>query len=105
MPTHTKVPTVLVRDMVGMSAEDGRQWAAETDLPVEVTTRQVTDPDQDGVVIAQSPVAGARGRAGDVIRLVVGVYTPPVEPASPVTSAAAGGADDSPSASSAPSAS
>ncbi|HIW28566.1 MAG TPA: PASTA domain-containing protein [Candidatus Luteococcus avicola] len=108
---QTKVPTVLVRDMIGLHEDQAREQAAATDLPYDVTHRAVDDPSQDGKVIAQSPTGGTRGRAGDTIHLVIGTYTAPAEPstapeptapASPAPAAAEPSGED-PAATSSPS--
>lgn len=86
MPT-TKIPTVLVPDMIGSRETTARQRAAATDLPYTIVHQAVTDPALDGIVVDQDPISGTRGRAGDTITLAVGRYTAPTTAPTPATEA------------------
>lgn len=68
-PTTRAVPDVL-----GQSPKDARDALEADDFSVASATeeRLVTDPTQDGVIVAQTPAPGTEVSQGDEIRLVVG---------------------------------
>jgi serine/threonine-protein kinase len=54
---------------------------------VAVTERSVSDPDEDGIVSAQSPSAGTSARPGDTVSLTVGRFVAPATTTTSTTAA------------------
>jgi membrane peptidoglycan carboxypeptidase len=61
-----------VPDVRGMTADQAKATLESAGFKVQTRDENVTDPSQDGVVIAQSPDAGGSAKPGDTIRLSVG---------------------------------
>jgi beta-lactam-binding protein with PASTA domain len=67
---------VSVPDVVGLDAAAARQAIQAAGLAVEVIEQQTDDPSQDGVVITQTPRAGASVEEGAVVTITVGAARP-----------------------------
>ena len=81
------IPTVDVPDLTGQSQTEASDTLTAAGLVPRVTLRDVTDPNQDGIVLDQRPAAGARLRTGGAVRLFVGrlrgTTTTPTTPTTP----------------------
>ncbi|MBW3562180.1 MAG: transglycosylase domain-containing protein [Actinobacteria bacterium] len=66
--------TLQVPDVVGTSEQDAISTLEGMDLDVRIVEQDVEDPDQDGVVVAQSPGAGTEVEPGERVVLAVGRY-------------------------------
>ncbi len=73
-PTGIAVPAV-----VGLDESSARDQLARAGFQVETTDQTVSDPSQDGVVLAVSPPAGRKLQRGATVTLTVGRLdsTPP----------------------------
>jgi eukaryotic-like serine/threonine-protein kinase len=81
----TGIEQVGVPNVVGLAPRDAEGQIRGVGLTAVRTERNVTDPDQDGVVIDQRPGAGVELEQGGQVLIVVGVLQPeeevqPVEP-------------------------
>jgi beta-lactam-binding protein with PASTA domain len=71
---------ITVPSFIGANIGDVRQIAEGLGLVVAPPEeRAVTDPEQDGVVVDQRPVAGEPTTAGKSVTVWIGAYTPPEE--------------------------
>lgn len=86
-----KAPPVSVPDVRGQSADDARAALEALGLEPRQSPQTVTDPAQDGLVIAQRPDPGTSARAGAPVRILVGRY---VEQQQPQTPPSDGGSTD-----------
>ena len=68
-------PLVSVPGVIGEDTGSARAELSGVGFAVSVTTREVTDPDKDGVVVAQSPSPGAKRRHGATVTITVGEYS------------------------------
>jgi hypothetical protein len=68
-------PLVAVPGVVGEDQASARSEVAGAGFGVSFTTREVTDPDNDGVVVAQSPSPGAKRKHGATVTITVGDYS------------------------------
>jgi serine/threonine-protein kinase len=76
-----KAPTrVTVPDVVGQSEGSASSALSAAGLTVVTTSRTVTDQTQDGVVLSQSPGAGAQVKKGSKVTIVVGKFVAPTTP-------------------------
>jgi eukaryotic-like serine/threonine-protein kinase len=66
-PATTQVP-----DVSNQNQADATSILQSAGLTVAIITDPVTDPSQDGVVIAQDPAAGADAKQGEVVTIHVG---------------------------------
>jgi len=81
------IPTVDVPDLTGQSQTEASDTLTAAGLVPSVTPRDVSDPNQDGIVLDQRPAAGTRLRTGGAVRLFVGrlrgTTTTPTTPTTP----------------------
>jgi serine/threonine-protein kinase len=78
MIISTGFPKVVMPNVIGESPESAASDIQTAGLvPRQPSIVQVTDPQQDGVVIKTSPKAGITPRQGSRVIIVVGQYTPP----------------------------
>jgi serine/threonine-protein kinase len=70
-------PEVVVQSVIGESRNGARASLRAQGLKVEVQKQDVTSPNEDGVVIEQSPPGGTRVSPGDTVTLVVGKFKQP----------------------------
>jgi membrane peptidoglycan carboxypeptidase len=61
-----------VPDVRGMDRETAKSTLEGAGFKVQISEEDVTDPAQDGIVIAQNPEAGAAVRSGDRIAITIG---------------------------------
>jgi eukaryotic-like serine/threonine-protein kinase len=78
---------VQVPDVRNLTRAQAQAALAADSLQFTVSTSPVTDPAQDGVVIAQSPNPGSTVAKGATVAITVGQFTPP--PTSSTTAAPA----------------
>jgi serine/threonine-protein kinase len=62
----------LVPDVVDLTEEEARGELEDAGFEVRVQEQAVTDPEQDGIVIEQSPAADEQRRQGSRVTIVVG---------------------------------
>ena len=68
----TAPPKVAVPDVAGQTASAARQQLTGAGFQVSVVSQTVTDPSQDGVVVATSPTAGSSLVRGATVTITVG---------------------------------
>ncbi len=73
-PDATPVPSV-----VGKAAGDAVSDLSGAGFKVVQRTRDVTNPDDDGTVLAQSP-AGGTAKPGSTVTITIGSFNPPLDP-------------------------
>ncbi len=73
------IGTISLDDYVGQEADFAEGELADLELDVSIVTREVSDPSEDGIVLAQAPSPGSRLSPGDRVTLTVGEYTKPEE--------------------------
>jgi serine/threonine-protein kinase len=76
----TGAGSVIVPDVEGLFRDGAVRILSNRGLDVVVQEDTTTDPDEDGRVIDQAPIAGSRARQGDTVTIVVAVF----EAATPV---------------------
>jgi beta-lactam-binding protein with PASTA domain len=69
-PAGTPLP-----DVVGQTEDEAVQALEDAGASVRVTSEDVTDPGEDGVVLRQNPAAGEPVQPGDEVEIVVGRAT------------------------------
>jgi len=79
---------VQVPDVRNLTRAQAQAALAADSLQFTVSTAPVTDPTQDGVVIAQSPNPGTTVSKGSTVAITVGQFTPPPTTATSVAPAA-----------------
>jgi serine/threonine-protein kinase len=85
--TVAKAPAqVTVPDVSGSPQASAEQRLGAAGFNVSTQTRPVTDPAQDGVVVAQRPSGGTRADKGSTVTIVVGQASTPTTPAPGVVS-------------------
>ena len=63
-----------VPDTVGMTEAQARQTLQDAGFRVRAENMAVTDPDQDGIVLGQSPRAGTQAPKGSTVTITVGRF-------------------------------
>jgi eukaryotic-like serine/threonine-protein kinase len=71
--TTTTQSRAAVPDTVGQDEAAARATLEGAGFTVRATTRTVTDPSQDGIVIQQTPGGGTSARTGSTVTIVVGI--------------------------------
>jgi penicillin-binding protein 1A len=66
-PQEVKVPNVM-----GKTKQDAKSILQAAGFQVTVEQAEVTDPSQDGVVISQTPVGGAKAKPGSTVLIIIG---------------------------------
>jgi beta-lactam-binding protein with PASTA domain len=90
---HTTVTVVVstgagsatVPNVVGESKDQARADLKDAGLSVRVVKRTTSDPNEDGQVLDQSPVAGTRLRRGEFVTVFVGKFKQPPTTTTPTT--------------------
>jgi eukaryotic-like serine/threonine-protein kinase len=79
--------TIVPPDLVGKNEAQAQKELAAAQLGFDVETEPVTNPAQNGYVIATHPTPGSSIRQGSLVTLYVGVYTgpPPTKPTTTTT--------------------
>jgi len=85
------IPTVIVPDLLGQGAQEASDTLTAAGLEPRVSYRDVTDPNQDGVVLDQKPGSGTEVKKGGPVRIFVGRLTTATSPTTPTTPGGAGG--------------
>jgi serine/threonine-protein kinase len=78
VPAKVKVP-----DVVGLSVDDARAALEAAGFVVEIEERHVSDPHNDGLVLAQDPGAGTKALQGTAVTITVGTGEDPSPTPSP----------------------
>lgn len=65
-------PRVQIPDVTGLDLDTARQQLESAGFGVAVTNRSTTDPNEDGVVLEQTPGSGADADEGETVMLTVG---------------------------------
>jgi serine/threonine-protein kinase len=73
-------PQAPVPDVSGDTADEARQALRATHFKVRVVHQSVDTPDEDGLVVEQSPPAGTNADRGTTVTIRVGRFTPPATP-------------------------
>jgi serine/threonine-protein kinase len=68
----TGAGAVVVESVIGDTQQAGRATLRAQGLKVSVQKQDVTDPDDDGVIIEQAPSGGSRVPRGTTVTIVVG---------------------------------
>jgi eukaryotic-like serine/threonine-protein kinase len=71
------IPTVAVPDVVDATLAQARAELRQAGFAVRVRRRSVDTPDEDGIVLDQSPAGGEARTAGTTVTLVAGRFEPP----------------------------
>jgi beta-lactam-binding protein with PASTA domain len=66
-----------VPDVRGQDAASAQATLEQAGFKVQVKETDVTDPAQDGIVVAQSPDAGTTAKPGDRVTITVGKLAGP----------------------------
>ncbi|MFL5956778.1 MAG: PASTA domain-containing protein, partial [Solirubrobacterales bacterium] len=74
---------VTVPDVTGEAEDAANRRLGDAGFQVSTQTRTVTDPAQDGVVVAQRPSGGTRTDRGSTVTIVVGQAGTPTTPTPP----------------------
>jgi beta-lactam-binding protein with PASTA domain len=90
---HTTVTVVVstgagsatVPNVVGESKDQARADLKDAGLSVRIVKRMTSDPNEDGQVLDQSPVAGTRLRRGEFVTVFVGKFKEPPTTTTPTT--------------------
>jgi beta-lactam-binding protein with PASTA domain len=90
---HTTVTVVVstgagsafVPNVVGESKDQARADLKDAGLSVRIVKRMTSDPNEDGRVLDQSPVAGTRLRRGEFVTVFVGKFKEPPTTTTPTT--------------------
>jgi beta-lactam-binding protein with PASTA domain/tRNA A-37 threonylcarbamoyl transferase component Bud32 len=90
---HTTVTVVVstgagsatVPNVVGESKDQARADLKDAGLSVRIVKRMTSDPNEDGQVLDQSPVAGTRLRRGEFVTVFVGKFKQPPTTTTPTT--------------------
>ena len=81
------IERVIVPDLLNQGAQEASDTLAAAGLEPRVSYRDVTDPNEDGIVLDQTPVAGTQVKKGAPVRIFVGrlttATTPPATTPSP----------------------
>jgi eukaryotic-like serine/threonine-protein kinase len=72
-----------VPDVTGLSQADAETQITDGGFTPSVRTRQTDQPDQDGIVLSQSPSGGGKRKEGTTVTITVGQLTTPAPGASP----------------------
>jgi eukaryotic-like serine/threonine-protein kinase len=71
------IPTVIVPDLLNTSETEARDTLTAAGLEPRTSFRDVTDPNQDGIVLEQRPTSGTEVQEGAPVRIFVGRLTTP----------------------------
>jgi serine/threonine-protein kinase len=86
------IPTVVVPDLVGQSGTEATATLTAAGLEPRTSFRDVTDPNEDGIVLDQTPASGTQVKDGAPVRIFVGRLTQtPTTPTTPTTPGETGG--------------
>jgi serine/threonine-protein kinase len=66
-----------VPDVTGRQQDEARQLLQSSGFAVTIEYTPVTDPGQDGVVLAEQPHAATKARAGSAVTITVGQLVTP----------------------------
>jgi serine/threonine-protein kinase len=72
-----------VPDVVGLGQAEAEADIRDAGFSPSVKIKQVTEPDQDGAVLSQTPPAGKEHRRGGTVVITVGQLTEPAAPGTP----------------------
>jgi serine/threonine-protein kinase len=75
--TTTTTTTAPVPPVAGDTLAGATTQLTNAGYKVSSSTKDVTKQNEDGIVLSQSPAAGATANPGSTVTLVVGKYTPP----------------------------
>lgn len=78
VPAKVKIP-----DVAGMSVDDARAALEAAGFVVEIAERHVSDPHNDGLVMAEDPAARTKALQGTVVTITVGTTDDPSPSPSP----------------------
>jgi len=85
------IETVIVPDLLNQGAQEASDTLTAAGLEPRVSYRDVTDPNEDGIVLDQTPASGTQAKKGGPVRIFVGRLTSSTTPTTPTTPGGAGG--------------
>jgi eukaryotic-like serine/threonine-protein kinase len=77
------IPMVIVPDLLNTSETEASDTLTAAGLEPRTSLRDVTDPNQDGIVLEQRPTSGTEVQQGAPVRVFVGRLTTPTTPTTP----------------------
>jgi eukaryotic-like serine/threonine-protein kinase len=81
----TGAGSAFVPNVVGQSKDQARADLKDAGLSVRIVKRTTSDPNEDGQVLEQAPVAGTRLRRGEFVTVFVGKFSEPPPTTTPAT--------------------
>jgi beta-lactam-binding protein with PASTA domain/tRNA A-37 threonylcarbamoyl transferase component Bud32 len=81
----TGLGTAIVPNVVGRSDDEARADLNDAGLRARILQRTTSDPNEDGQVVEQSPLAGTRLRRGEFVTVFVGKFSEPPTTTTPTT--------------------
>ena len=75
--SNGKAPTVTVPSVLGLKQNPAVAKLESAGFSVSIVLKDVGDPAQDGVVIAQAPAGGSKLTQGKTVTITVGVFSSP----------------------------
>ena len=81
----TGAGSAIVPNVVGESDDEARADLKAAGLSVRIVKRTTSDPNEDGQVLEQSPLAGTRLRRGEFVTVFVGKFKEPPTTTTPTT--------------------
>jgi beta-lactam-binding protein with PASTA domain/predicted Ser/Thr protein kinase len=85
-----RIPTVFVPDLLGKGAQEASDTLTAAGLEPRTSYRDVTDPNEDGIVLDQKPASGTEVKDGAPVRIFVGRLTSATTPTTPTPQGGAG---------------
>jgi eukaryotic-like serine/threonine-protein kinase len=83
----TGAGSAIVPNVVGQSKDEARADLKDAGLSARIVKRTTSDPNEDGQVLEQSPIAGTRLRRGEFVTVFVGKFKEPPPTTTPTTPA------------------
>jgi serine/threonine-protein kinase len=77
--------TAAVPDVTGSQKNDAAKILQSNGFAVTIVMEPVTDPSQDGIVLAQDPPANTKAKQGTAVTISVGQLTAPTTTATTTT--------------------
>jgi beta-lactam-binding protein with PASTA domain/predicted Ser/Thr protein kinase len=84
-------PKVMVPDLLGQSEQEAADTLTAAGLEPRTSFRDVTDPNEEGIVLDQKPAANSEVKQGGPVRIFVGRLTSATTPTTPGAPGGAGG--------------
>jgi beta-lactam-binding protein with PASTA domain/predicted Ser/Thr protein kinase len=88
------IPTVIVPDLLGQGAQEASDTLTAAGLEPRTSFQDTTDPNEDGIVLDQTPTSGTQVKDGAPVRIFVGRLTTPTTTPPATTPTTPGGAGE-----------